>query len=43
MEGPTESETLVECSRCGTFISEKEALTKGGRIFCSHQCAQEGV
>jgi uncharacterized protein len=28
------TELMIECSKCGTFISEKEALMKDGRYFC---------
>jgi uncharacterized protein len=33
-----ESEDMVECSRCGTFISTQEAYEKEGKTFCSKEC-----
>ena len=30
---------MVECAKCGTFVSSKEALIKDGRYFCSKACA----
>ena len=37
---PKESETMVECSKCGTFVSNKEAIIKDGRYYCSKECAE---
>ena len=31
---------MVECAKCGTFVSSKEALIKDGRYFCSKECAE---
>jgi uncharacterized protein len=28
------AEIMAECCKCGTFVSEKEALIKEGRCFC---------
>ncbi|MDR2080954.1 MAG: hypothetical protein LBP54_03585 [Campylobacteraceae bacterium] len=28
------AELMVECSKCKTFVSAKEALMKDGRYFC---------
>jgi len=30
---------MVECAKCGTFVSNKEAIIKDGRYFCSKACA----
>lgn len=30
---------MVECAKCGTFVSSKEALIKDGQYFCSKECA----
>ena len=30
---------MVECTKCGTFVSSKEALIKDGQYFCSKECA----
>ena len=32
-------EIMVECAKCGTFVSSKEALIKDGQYFCSKECA----
>ncbi|NPA81031.1 MAG: hypothetical protein GXO31_00280 [Epsilonproteobacteria bacterium] len=34
-----ESEVMVECSKCGIFISSKEAVIKDGKYYCSKECA----
>ena len=34
------AEVMVECAKCGTFISSKEALIKDGRYYCSKECAE---
>lgn len=34
-----ESETVVECSKCGVFVSTKEAVIKDGKFYCSKECA----
>ncbi len=34
-----ESETVVECSGCGVYISTKEAIIKDGKYYCSKKCA----
>jgi len=33
-----ESETMVECQKCNTFISTNEALISNGKYFCSKEC-----
>ncbi len=33
-----ESETMVECKQCSTFISVSEALISDGKYFCSKEC-----
>jgi len=33
-----DSETMVECQKCGTFISANEALISNGKYFCSKEC-----
>ena len=32
------SETMVECKKCGTYISADEALIVDGNYFCSKEC-----
>ena len=34
------SETMVECKKCGTFVSDKEAIIKNGAFYCSKECAK---
>ncbi|NCD12952.1 MAG: Prokaryotic metallothionein [Epsilonproteobacteria bacterium] len=35
-----EGETMVECQKCATFVSHKEAIIKDGQFFCSKECAR---
>lgn len=30
---------MIECEKCGTFVSEDEALIKDGKFYCSKNCA----
>lgn len=32
-------DVMVECAKCGTFVSSKEAIIKDGRYYCSKECA----
>lgn len=32
-------ENMVECEKCSTFVSQKEAIIKDGKYFCSKECA----
>ncbi len=32
-------EIMVECEKCGTFISTHEAIIKDGKYYCSKECA----
>lgn len=32
------SETMIECDKCSTFISVKEAFIKNGKYYCSKEC-----
>jgi len=34
-----DSDTMVECSKCSTFVSAKEAIVKDGKFYCSKECA----
>ena len=34
-----DEETLVECKKCHTFVSSKEAIIKDGKYYCSKECA----
>ncbi|CAM2865257.1 PP0621 family protein [Helicobacter burdigaliensis] len=33
-------EIMVECEKCGVYVSSKEAIIKDGAYFCSHECAK---
>jgi uncharacterized protein len=34
------SDIMVECSECSTFVSQKEAIIKDGKFYCSKKCAK---
>ncbi|MDX9813822.1 MAG: PP0621 family protein [Sulfurimonas sp.] len=31
---------MVECFKCGVFFDESEAIKKGGKNYCSDECAK---
>jgi uncharacterized protein len=33
-----EDDTLIECQKCGTYVTTKEALVSEGAFFCSREC-----
>lgn len=33
---------MIECSVCKTYVTNEEAITKKGKVFCSYQCLQKG-
>lgn len=33
------SDTMIECAKCDTFVSEDEAIIKDGAFYCSKSCA----
>ena len=33
-----DAESLVECSKCATFVPLKEAYIKDGKYYCSKEC-----
>ena len=35
-----DSETMVECAACDTYISVDETVIKDGKHYCSNACAQ---
>jgi len=37
-ESVDDSNELVECSKCGVYITKKEAIFKGGKYYCD-ECA----
>ena len=34
-----DSETMVECAACETYISVNDAIVKEGKYYCSKECA----
>ncbi len=38
-EKKEDTEIMVECEKCGIFISSKEAIIKDGKYYCSKECA----
>jgi len=37
-----DSEDMVECCVCGTFVSSSEAYIKSGKFYCSKECMSKG-
>ena len=31
-------DVMVECPKCGTFVSKKEGILSNGNFFCSKEC-----
>lgn len=34
------SDEMVECARCGTFVSTRDALLSNGGYYCSRECLE---
>jgi len=34
-----QEDTLVECEKCGTYVTYKESIIVKGKIYCSKECA----
>ncbi|MEA3418703.1 MAG: PP0621 family protein [Campylobacterota bacterium] len=34
-----EEDTLVECEKCGTYVTHKESIIVKGKTYCSKECA----
>ena len=32
------TDTMVECPRCGTYVSKDDAILSSGKYFCSNEC-----
>lgn len=32
-------EIMLECTHCGTYVSEQESLIIDGKFYCSKECA----
>jgi len=35
-----DEDIMVECEKCGTFVSSKEAIISDGKYYCSKDCAR---
>ncbi len=33
-------DTVVECQKCGVYVSIEEAILKDGKYYCSKECAE---
>lgn len=31
---------MLECDKCGTYVSSEEAIIQNGKYYCSKECAQ---
>ncbi len=40
-ESSSEEQTMVECSKCGVFVSSKDAFVKDGKFYCSKECMKD--
>jgi len=34
-----DEDIMVECHKCKTYVSSKEAIIKNGKYYCSKECA----
>lgn len=32
------TDTLVECPKCGTYVSKDDAILSNGKYYCSKEC-----
>ena len=37
-EKKLDDDTLVECTKCHTYVTVKESLVMGGKYYCSKEC-----
>ena len=37
-EKKLDDDTLVECTKCHTYITVKESIVVGGKYYCSREC-----
>lgn len=35
-----QEDTLVECDKCGTFVTYKESIIIKGKVYCSKECTE---
>ncbi|MDX1809579.1 MAG: PP0621 family protein [Sulfurospirillaceae bacterium] len=34
-----DGDTMIECPKCSVFVSERDAIIKDGKFYCSKECA----
>ena len=34
-----DEEIMVDCEKCGTYVSSHDAIIVGGKYYCSKECA----
>jgi len=39
-EKKLDEDTLVECAKCGTYVTVKESIILHGKYYCSDECAK---
>ena len=37
---PQDEELMVQCCKCGTYVSSKECIVDKGEHFCSKECLE---
>ena len=40
-EKQKDEDIMVECAKCKTYVSSKEAIIKNGKYYCSKECAKD--
>jgi len=38
-EKKLDEDTLVECKKCGTYVTVKESIIVHGKYYCSKECS----
>ena len=38
-EKKLDEDTLVECAKCGTYVTVKESIIVNAKYYCSDECA----
>jgi len=38
-EKKLDEDTLVECEKCGTYVTAKESIIMDGKHYCSKECS----
>lgn len=38
-EKKLDEDTLVECEKCGTYVTVKESIIVHGKYYCSKECS----